>query len=638
MPDSLERIVDISERILSVNTDSGRVEMYDAMDKMWKLDWDLPDALKDVEWMHKVVSSDPHDALRAGQRILATVSPRITMQPLGSDPDNKKATDKIERALSWHFDNASRRRQTSIVEDLLLSSMLYDEVLAQLVYVPHQIKQMEKIKNKKELQRWEAALRYGPFVIIPRNPRNTFVEYSELMAERVLHRQVQTIQEVVDFWGPNAKELREFTEAEQEENRAEYATVYEYQDLHQRAVWVYPNQLDTSFHELSGNGIELFREDNDIPFLPWVAKVSGTSLFTEPEHQRVPLLYSVYQTGQWETQCALETILASEVFYYAGAPRLSIEGPTADVLVDYGEAGIIAHIPPGHALNDMAPPQLDQNLAQLVAQFQEKMAKSTVPNVLQTGDFPAGAAFATLNLATQSGLKVFAPYKVLTEVALGELFTQMLLWSHYTKDDLVAYTSKSKNSNAEQITIEAVNIDPKHIYINVELTADVPTDQLQRINGATMSKQLGLSDDTAMETIGVTDPSMEKEKSKQEAIEAMNTEIELTNMEADNALAIEKRRIMELSEAQTAAQINQQRMLQQAQQQAQQDPPPDQRETLVERMRRGVNQRRARARGQGFENAQGSDDFNPEMGGSPAAVINPGGTRETQQQVNTPEA
>src|SRR5690606_8449958 len=64
-----------------IAADRERDRMLRAMDDMWHNRWALPPAMAGVGWLHKVVSSDPHDAVRAGTRVLSSVAPRITVQP-----------------------------------------------------------------------------------------------------------------------------------------------------------------------------------------------------------------------------------------------------------------------------------------------------------------------------------------------------------------------------------------------------------------------------------------------------------------------------------------------------------------------------------------------------------------------------
>src|SRR3990170_8995446 len=103
----------LAEKMIAA--DAQRDHMLRAMDDMWHNRWALPPNVAGLKWIHKVVSSDPHDAIRAGTRVLSSVAPRITVQPLGADEAGRAQAEKVERALAWHFRNASRRRRASVL-------------------------------------------------------------------------------------------------------------------------------------------------------------------------------------------------------------------------------------------------------------------------------------------------------------------------------------------------------------------------------------------------------------------------------------------------------------------------------------------------------------------------------------------
>ena len=72
-----------------VQRDKKRDEMFNAMDAMWQGDWSLTQELANLRWIHKVVSTDPHDAVRAGARVLSSVAPRIKVYPMGENQGSR---------------------------------------------------------------------------------------------------------------------------------------------------------------------------------------------------------------------------------------------------------------------------------------------------------------------------------------------------------------------------------------------------------------------------------------------------------------------------------------------------------------------------------------------------------------------
>jgi len=356
-------------------------------------------------------------------------------------------------------------------------------------------------------------------------------------------------------------------------------------------------------------------ERHDLGFLPWVAKVGGTTLEDDSAHQRVPLLYSVYQAGQWDTQNIVETLMTSEVIAYASAPRLKVEGPTDSVEVDYGEPGRPAYVPPGHDLHQMAPPLLDQSLALVADRIGSRIGKSTVARILQTGDFPSGTAFATLNLATQSGIKALMPYKELAEQALADVFTQMLYWIDYEGKPVVAF-GRGRDDPGAHHTIHPKDFDVENVFVDVELTADVPTDRMARINAASLAvRELGYSRERALEQIGETDPQVIMAQAREEEREEVEFEIEkaqtLARAQVETKQMVERlTRNLEASQDQTEQEYLKEEM----------------KKRLASGKAPGVlaaRKRESAPRKAGGRPLVGGQEFNPALGGSSPVEADP---------------
>jgi hypothetical protein len=410
----------------------------------------------------------------------------------------------------------------------------------------------------------QATSRFGPFAIIVRNPQQVHVRYSDWMPEAVLMKKVMTIQQAVEFWGERglglnaSKPKKRRGPGEKGRRSAEfsYCTVYDYMDLEQRAVWAIPQVDGVALADPAGGveagAVEILREEHGLGFLPWAAKVGGTTL-GESGSQRMPLLYSIWAAGAWDTQNIVETLMTSEVIAYAAAPRMKVEGPSDSVEVDYGEPGRVVHVPPGHKLESMAPPGLDQSLAEIAQRVGERIGKSTVPRVLQTGDFPAATAFATLNLATQSGIKALAPYKELAEDALSEVFSLMLDWLQFSSQPLEAIDGR--RGRGEKISVSAKEL--ADLVVDVELTADVPTDRMARINAASMAvRDLGYSRERALEQIGETDAREVMRQAAAEELEAVELEIEKQRMLAEAKLELDNKDKRERIKEETATGVD----------------------------------------------------------------------------------
>lgn len=608
-----------AERMVDADTDNQL--MFDEIDKMWRMEWKLPEKLSALDWIFKTVSSDPHDAIRAGTRVLATVAPHLNISPLAPNRQSREQMDRVERSLMWHFENALRRGNSPLY-DIVRYSMLYDKVAAQVIYTPWQQKALGISPNKV---RKRASDRYGPFAITVRDPRNVFAEYSDWMPERVLHRHRMHAHELVDFWGKeNASKVVSDIKKSKDDGTNLWYTVFDYQDFDERVVWAVEQSSNTTWAEADDTAsIVLLEVENELPFLPWVVRQGGSEL--------IPMLYSIYRTGQWDAQNVFETIVSSEVVAYGAAPRGVKTSATPELMrVDYGDPNRDISALPGENYERLRPPEIDQNFVFMSDRIKDRMAKSTVPSVIQTGEFPPGTAFATLNLATQSGVKAMNPYKRLAEDAIGDIFVHMLYWIDHTGDTLESHIINPEDATrtTEYVEITPDDYDVNHLYLDVELTPDIPTDRMSRINGAIMANQnLSYTNRRALEDVGVSQPGAEIDLWYEEQQRRMDFELEQERKRMMMQYEIEK---MARQEA-TAEQMQ----MQQAQQ-AQQQPMPQQMAGIPQMMEApGVNpQDFARNTGRGFEATRGSSGFNPAIGGSPPALANPEGTREQQMFMN----
>ena len=475
-----------------IQRDKKRDLLFRGMEAMWHNRWELPGSLRSMGWIHKVVNSDPHDALRAGTRVLSSTAPRINLQVAGWGEEKASDIENLERILLWLFRQANRRNQSEILRDIVLSALLYDEIAAQVVYLPNQMTGSGAGSHSQA---------YGPFAILVRNPRQVHVHYADWLPESVLFMYTCSGEEIFHEFGDQMQE-QDILLKDDLSDPHQCFQVFDFTDREMRVIWC--------VEQGSGAGNEpqlILMEPHGLSFLPWVVKSGGSTLSDAPEDQRMPLLSSIYRSGQWETLNLLETLLTSEVIAYSAAPRLAVEGPSDHISVDYGDPGRLAHIPPGHNISAMEPPALDESLRLIADRLISGINKSTVPKVLQSGEFPSGIAYATLNLATQSGVKALIPYKELAEFALAEVFSLMLHWAHACGAELIGL-GVLKQEKGRTRSFDARLVDPARVYIDVELTADVPFDRLSRVNAAAIAvKELGYSRERALEQIGETDPA-----------------------------------------------------------------------------------------------------------------------------------
>lgn len=583
-----------------IGADEDNVKMMRAMDDMWQMRWNLPPQIAGLPWVRKKVSSDPHDAVRAATRVLATVMPKLRLTPLASNIETRDATDELERALMWHLSLAFNRKGKPL-STIVWQALMYDMVCAQVVHLPNQQKAMGTFQEEKH--RLQYAKRFGDFAIIMRDPKCVHAEWSDWMLERVVYGNLTTLGSLKQFWGKQADALRRAARKKKLRNK-DWVTVYDYQDLKSRYVWCYPTGESGMVNANDDNPIVIIEEDNDLDFLPWAIKTGGEEL--------VSLLYSIWRAQQWADQNVMGSINMSEVIAYFASARLMKEGP-GEVEVDYGEPARVLDVPPGTKVSELPPIPMDPNLLAMVDRLQAEIAKGTIPNVITMGEIPAGAAYATVNLATQSGVKAINPYKELAEDALSEIIRTMLYWIDYTGEGIVAYPTVLGGETNERIGVSKGDFDPEQLYLEIELTADVPTDRLQRMNAAVMGRdKLNMSVRTSHEAVGIPDSGAEQKQWREE----QERELDFRREEVRKDMIMQREEQLETQQQLFLQQVNQQAQMQATLQPQQQGAPQQQVQP--------AGQPREEPRGSpGFENIRGQG-MDTSRGGTPPAMAAPG--------------
>jgi hypothetical protein len=591
--------------------------MQEAMERMSHLDYTLPASMQRLDWVRKIVSTAPFDALRAATRALANLDERIKLEPvsiLGEDDDPeglnaRRKANAVEKTLKWQLDLLAERQGT-FRSDIVRSAVLYDEVVFQIIHLPTQKKIMEQKGDGS--MRYQAALRGGDFAIVLYDPKTVHVRYSRFMAEAVLAVTVMEPQEIVDFWGKSADAIK--TRMDDDDAPDKY-TVFEYCDYEQRCIWC----VEGEDEERGGSADEAIQlvppEKNPYPFLPWVAVRGGTNIDTAPEYQRIPMLAPIYWVEAWGTTNITGTLLGSKTLAEAMRPTMKAGGAAPeDVQVDFTEPGGMIVEPIGTTVSDMVQKQMDPAMAAFADKLEAAIEKTTIARVLVTADTQAGESFSGYNLRVQTAIGSLTPFKEVAERAVAQALKLMLYWCHFTKTPIVGY-GKGKKDAGKRYEISPEDINPERLYLTIELTPDVPLDRQQRVNSAIMmADKMHVSARYLLEYLGETDPDgVIREKMQEDFLFAIHQgKMQMIAADASGQLQ------------QMAQQLAMQ-MMQQQMEQAQQG-------------QMGMGQPGSMP-GEPTENpglgpgmpGVGGQGFNPAGGGMPPAMANPAGNVREQQ-------
>ncbi len=483
---TLDELYEMAQGLVDGYAD--RNTLFANIDAMFYKQWNMPAGMPD--WVLKVVSTDPADAIITTVRTFATVRPRFKVMPMMSNEANRKRANEIETAISYNFQQAGRRNDASVTWDVMMSAALYSEVAAQVVYLPYQEKILKAMG--KDTKRVKAAKRFGDFAFIIHNPANVYPLWSEYGLEGVLTVRVQTVDEFMYTWGEKANAV--VSEKDYNEGRITYVTSFDYYDYEKRCVWgVYSDVQDV---RVTGNGIKILEEENKLGFIPYAIKRWGNSLTTDTDKRVMPLLQSVYDSGQWDMLNVLKSMDASLTIKRASQPQYAAELPPGQsITLDNTDPVGVAELPPGtRNFTPLPPSSVDQRLASQKNEVEASIWQTSIPRILQNMDFKSGTAYSAANMVMTQAANSLAPYKMLGESCLAEVAHQMLCWlkyygKEYDKTATLYGKYDDKTNMGKDVSIASDTIDPDALQIEVVLTADMPVDRLQQINGAVMLKQ-----------------------------------------------------------------------------------------------------------------------------------------------------
>ena len=537
-----------------------RDKMFEALDSYRHGEWSMDEELVEIDWIHE--SRDPIFAQQtdSAKHILSDVSPSISLVPYTPGGDGKDIADRHEKGLRWLLDSASRRRQASIVQDVVASAVDYAEVTAQVIYIPQQIKDVKAAGGNAS--RYEAMLRRGPFAVIVHNPRTVYARYSDMGAEEVMLVTEDDPHNIIDLWGTKANKLKKALK--DMKGRVEKATLKDYTSYDYRAVWV----------EWGGEDYEIENGEWPWPFMNWVSRYGGTSLEDKGDFQRKPFLANMYHFDLYDDINRVRTLRFSDQIRKAARAKDVFMSDTRKAPdIDASTGDLYVHIDSEEAINPQPSDTPDQSLATLYAETVGDVERSTLSRLLLGSDIPAGAAFASINLVSDSALKVLRSPQILSQNAVADILETMLLYIHYDNSEVISYGT-GKTDLGEQYLIKGEEIVPGNLYISVKLDADLPTDFQARTVTARAQIDAGInSRQGAMEDIGIKNTSEVVEEIAGERLDETMMAVELENIQFTSSVQLQeqmRQQVMEqlMNDPQFLQQIAQQLQGQQQQPQS----------------------------------------------------------------------
>ena len=147
---------------------NARNKLFQKIDEIDGCIYTPPSDLAKLSWWKTVKVLAPRDALKSATRALATIMPKIEIQPLNANEEELDRVEIMERVLEWQFYQMNRRGTRYPLWDIVNPSLKYMMVCFQPVYLPYFMKGREKDPRSMFLKR------NGDFVWKKHNPQNVY--------------------------------------------------------------------------------------------------------------------------------------------------------------------------------------------------------------------------------------------------------------------------------------------------------------------------------------------------------------------------------------------------------------------------------------------------------------------------------
>lgn len=520
-----------------VTNDEKKVSHLRDIDEVIEFGLELPTELKKLKWMRNIQSTLPVEVMVVGTKVLTTIEPTVFLQPLNSNENTIKLANEREQNILWQFQQMDKRHKNGMINELVESALRYDSIACFTVPVKWQIKGQQGVLPS----RYKAAMNQGGFITTVENPKNIHARYSPLGLDMVLNVKVMRARDAIYFYGAGAKVLKDKIEGEDGEM---YVSVYDFWSYDDRVLWISKPSKHQELSMPSAGGWIMFKEDMDLPFMPWTVVEGGSSLATASDHSIRPLLGPIVHANQLELQLILQSMAYSEAAGYAAAPRAKVTSHDGETIeVSFGDIQSKVILKPGEDYEILPPPTIDGNLLLIFDRIEASSNRLAGLKALADLDSPSGTAFATVNAQVKIATTALDPPKKLSERALSVISENVLRWTSHTGEDLVGYGTKDGSLGVEYRT-QPKHIETKEIYTSVTLSHHIPTDELAQINAVTiLMNEVGISFIDAAKKLNISNPEELLARKRQEDLDNAMYAIAIKEMNAESDLGILTKRM-----------------------------------------------------------------------------------------------
>jgi hypothetical protein len=440
---------------------SKRNLMDDRMEQAFLLSWDEETRTRRVMENVKITKHPgARNALLGAMRLLIASDPRFNVPRETNDEQAATESEPIEKFADVMWKMAGRVRQQPVHYDVVMSILTFAEAHIAVTKTADMV-EAAKGGTKAAQVKAENIAALTPYVFDVWDPRTGYPELDNFGLTAFYREVATTSGTVLDQFGDAARSV--FKDSSK---RYDAVTLCHFWDYENRFVWV--NSQDRP----------LIQEKHGLPFIPVVVQVGeGSRIFSKPEYQRQPFLYTMIESGLWSRQNLMLTVLYTLAFAIGSNPLYVYQAnqPGKQMTIDWSKPGGVAVIEANESLAPMLKQVLDPSLMTGYDISTRLAEESTIYGQTLGEPLGSNAPFSMAALMHQAGrLPLVVPQK-LASWAIADAVKMALLWM---KADGGKAKAGYKYKAAE---LKAADI-PDSLDIEADLDIDLPQDMLQQAN------------------------------------------------------------------------------------------------------------------------------------------------------------
>lgn len=609
------------------------VDMFDYIDTMIKPEWNLPaDFSAVVKDVMAVVDTAPSDAVKSAAIAFSRNMPIFSVMPFTSSKAEYDRAQGLEDNLRYQFKRSNKRGNGSVMYDMAESSLRYDTIMVRTDDLAHIL---PRDKNKwTSLQR--QAWAHGRFIHTVTSPKKGRYTYSPLGLTLVGTTETLRVTDAIAYWSLYennktdagrmvAKGLKELQDAVGDlKDSFKLGNLYLAQTyvIDHDKVCVWAALTDKEGNDITrGKSTETYQfvfadQDNPYGFINWSVRVAGSRLDEELEHRVNPMLAPLYWSKSWDKINLFKSVVFSEPFRRARAPRGASYTNTGEgVTVDY-ENGADVNMRVGEKYEPFVQNTLDSGAISIVSALEAQMNRVTGASMIgDTTKIDSRTPFATFAAMVKVALARLDKQNEIIADSVTDMSENMLRWVYKTGVPLESYVESATQYRSgnmiprgKKLEIGNSDFDLNNLGISCRVVPSTPTDKMEQLNMAILlSEKMNMPSSELLQEMGYDNVGLSYQIWVDEFLKKADLQAQAAAM---------------MTKAQTEAQT-------QAQQPA--APSPDQQAMgMTDAMGSGGATSQA-----AFGNLNGAG-MNPAMGGTPPAMGAPSMTREqiTGQPMN----